>query len=855
MDGQRRDSRGGGWGHGHAQARVLVLPELVGHRWRLRRQPWLPVLWLLALCLGPAFARATVIESPVLTVEPVPGGCQMPVPLAVTALSGAGKVGHADNGLQVSASGQDESWFGNRGMGRGEAGPITGPSGPPPGVLPVQAASSPAPVTSAGSASLPAVLAASPFALSLENAQSSAAQALLAPGTRDFLAQDAQISWWIRLKDVRVGDTLTYRWFDPNGRLYHRHTLERSEDAETSCSWSTLHLSGMPASSRLGLWRVELSYNGATQLTETFRIAQSGRIFAPTLEQSTTDWLPAFKPLLNQSFVPTLGPVLVSLVITDLKPGDVWEVRWQDPQGRRVGPLTGTIGPEQDPVARPGTRRLQFFWPGTLRGAAHEPSPFSPGASPGASQRLPSGDWTLEVWLNDIPRQAYHFWLLPEGPSTYEQGLLSYLGEGNGNPCTTATLNPLVPSLEPLELDLNPLADRLVRRGSGGYHDPERLTVQTVLASLDALLKGRETDAWRIARMVGMVWTRILDGPAREPYWVLEPEQLNQPRGFEALLVYRPAGDAGLIVEVARPVTEPMMATLGLALLKRGAGFLLMPGSDAAANHPLQERLTEPLCGLPYEAFARNPDLDDSDASLNENSLFHQLHEGLMTRALRRPTRMVVQLWGFSPQAQPELSSDAPSCDVDVVLAGGASLSDPDEALLEDLASRLSRYASQGERNGTRYQVYFSGEEPDEASSACAGVISALQSAHQAPSTLRGGGVWVALAVHERLRTGAVPARTPKIGNGGKSGATATLVEARAADTNGNIDAAQVSEAVWETWRALRVDAGDLPSPALRSSASSAASESVVSPSPNPALKAPVSTQDSPAASGRKGFR
>lgn len=650
------------------------------------------------------------------------------------------------------------------------------------------------------------------------------------PVISEFLSSDERISLWVRLMDVRVGDAITFRWYDPDGKLYYRHTLTRAEEAEASCSWSTLNLADMPAASRLGLWRVEIAFNNVVQLSEKIRISRSARILVPMLEQAPGYWLPSLHPLPGLAFVSTDGPVLVSIPFRDLAPGDVWELRWIDPSGRRLGPLSGHFDRVDEPESAPLNRTLRVFWPTREPALAENsqvstsPSPdgLPPKSQPKVSDGLQPGDWTLEVWLNDVPRQSVHVQVLPDGPSVVQSSLSAYLGEGSGNPCSRRSLNPLVALRDLPDLDTNPLAERLLPRGSGLYREPTATEASAILKSVDAMLRGRASEAWLLAQQAGMVWTAVQDAQARQRFWVLEAESLANPRGFEALMVYSPAGDPGLIVEVPRPLADVRATATALALLRRGASILLMPGADVAANHRFQERLTEPLCALPAESFARNPDLDDSDAASSENSLFHQLHEGLLARHFGQAPPLVVQIQGFSPVPQPELSPDSTSCEADLVLAGSGATSDPDELVLEELAARLSRYPVHGERNATRYQVYYSGDEPEQSGEACAAMVSRLKDSRQVPSVLRAGGEWLSVSLSDRLRM--LPVST------------------RAAE----LDARQLAESLWDTWRALKQDSGE---PATERDAEA----TPLPPSPPPAPSAPVKSgplKSGPANSG-----
>ena len=113
----------------------------------------------------------------------------------------------------------------------------------------------------------------------------------------------------------------------------------------------------------------------------------------------------------------------------------------------------------------------------------------------------------------------------------------------------------------------------------------------------------------------------------------------------------------------------------------------------------------------------------------------------------------------------------------------------------------------------------------------------------------------MALALHERLRVGLNVSSMRSTGSG--SGVQGRNLPASdlGASSGQNVDAVQVSEALWEAWRALRADAGEpLPSSGLKPRAASA-SEPVVSPSPGPLPKAAVPPQDSSAASRWKDFR
>jgi len=195
VDGQRRDSHEGGGGQGQRTRQNILPPHVPWYGW---------LLWLLASCAFPCLAGATAIESPVLTSAPVPGACRVPFALTTSILTGSNRAGRMDAGAPDAVADDADG----RSVGRGEMRAESGPSGDATGTLsgkpPLGVSTHALPVHALPSGVVPTT---APPNGRLKSTQDTEVQSFEANSTDDFLAQDSQISLWIRLRDVRVGDT------------------------------------------------------------------------------------------------------------------------------------------------------------------------------------------------------------------------------------------------------------------------------------------------------------------------------------------------------------------------------------------------------------------------------------------------------------------------------------------------------------------------------------------------------------------------------------------------------------------------------------------------------------------------
>ena len=150
--------------------------------------------------------------------------------------------------------------------------------------------------------------------------------------TFNFTPQDSSVWLWFQSTNARRGDVVRYNWIAPNGSNY----LTQTEPALTAegnfCFWQRLALPTMPAAENLGLWSVQVTYNGAAINTSYFVYSQV------TLVRSLiTRSVPAGQGCPDPSAVSQLSrfdaQAVAWFLVSGAFSGDRASVRWISPSG------------------------------------------------------------------------------------------------------------------------------------------------------------------------------------------------------------------------------------------------------------------------------------------------------------------------------------------------------------------------------------------------------------------------------------------------------------------------------------------------------------------------------------------
>lgn len=87
-----------------------------------------------------------------------------------------------------------------------------------------------------------------------------------------FQTSDRQIFFTFTAQNVAAGDRLRIEWLDPGGRIFDTVPYDELPAAQALCFVTQLPLSGFPASSHPGEWRVRVTVNEHEIGARTFRI-------------------------------------------------------------------------------------------------------------------------------------------------------------------------------------------------------------------------------------------------------------------------------------------------------------------------------------------------------------------------------------------------------------------------------------------------------------------------------------------------------------------------------------------------------------------------------------------------------
>lgn len=87
-----------------------------------------------------------------------------------------------------------------------------------------------------------------------------------------FSPTDSVVYLWASVSNAAIGDTVEWRWFSPDNALYNTSTYTFDFQSATACTWGGIFISGQPAATLTGTWKVELYLNGSLAATANFAI-------------------------------------------------------------------------------------------------------------------------------------------------------------------------------------------------------------------------------------------------------------------------------------------------------------------------------------------------------------------------------------------------------------------------------------------------------------------------------------------------------------------------------------------------------------------------------------------------------
>jgi parallel beta-helix repeat protein len=108
--------------------------------------------------------------------------------------------------------------------------------------------------------------------------------------TSSFYTTDKYMVCWFEAHGfMSEGDTFTFKWYDPYGRLYKRHTFELAVAPTELILFVELGLAGLPPATMPGNWRVELYYKETYFPLEERKFTEYFTISRPRPDLKITD--------------------------------------------------------------------------------------------------------------------------------------------------------------------------------------------------------------------------------------------------------------------------------------------------------------------------------------------------------------------------------------------------------------------------------------------------------------------------------------------------------------------------------------------------------------------------------------
>jgi subtilisin family serine protease len=150
--------------------------------------------------------------------------------------------------------------------------------------------------------------------------------------TFNFTPQDPTASLWFEANNARRGDIVRYLWTAPNGATFTTQTEPALARDGNFCLWQNIALPAAPTAAHLGIWNVQVSYNGAAIHTAYFIYSK-----VTLLRALTTRSVPAGQgctaPIANATFSRSDQQAFAWFLVSGASAGDVASIRWIDPAG------------------------------------------------------------------------------------------------------------------------------------------------------------------------------------------------------------------------------------------------------------------------------------------------------------------------------------------------------------------------------------------------------------------------------------------------------------------------------------------------------------------------------------------
>lgn len=117
--------------------------------------------------------------------------------------------------------------------------------------------------------------------------------------TNTFSAEDEKAVLWIRFGKLYQAHTITWKWYQPDGKLYTWCRLETADPKDQGYEWwewyavwCGIYIKGFKAAEMPGQWRVDVFFDGVPLLSETLTIeAPKGFIASPSRVPKPVDVL------------------------------------------------------------------------------------------------------------------------------------------------------------------------------------------------------------------------------------------------------------------------------------------------------------------------------------------------------------------------------------------------------------------------------------------------------------------------------------------------------------------------------------------------------------------------------------
>lgn len=95
------------------------------------------------------------------------------------------------------------------------------------------------------------------------------------PSKQIFTLKDSVICFWVQESGIKLGDSFSFKWFDPSGKLWNTFSSVYAYNSWYYYNWSYIYF---PKTAVSGLWHVKYYHNGIEKLDTPFSVQISNSI-------------------------------------------------------------------------------------------------------------------------------------------------------------------------------------------------------------------------------------------------------------------------------------------------------------------------------------------------------------------------------------------------------------------------------------------------------------------------------------------------------------------------------------------------------------------------------------------------